>query len=112
MGANIAQRKLAAIRFIDTVDYGALEAARCAIEIQGALAKRNADATADRQIDLKIDIHIGDVVHRGGDAYRDGQNIASRIEPLTEPSGICGSLRFRPRGWNGPDSARAQSGPR
>src|ERR1700747_598876 len=47
----------------------ALEAAQPAIEIQRALAHRNADAATDRQIELKIGIHIGDVVHRGGDVY-------------------------------------------
>ena len=70
----------------------ALEAAQCAIEIQRALAKRNADAPADRQIELKIGIHIGDVVHRGGDVYGDGVNIASRIEPLADAGGICVSM--------------------
>jgi TolB-like protein/class 3 adenylate cyclase/Tfp pilus assembly protein PilF len=70
----------------------ALEAAQCAIEIQRALAKRNADAPAGRQIELKIGIHIGDVVHRGGDVYGDGVNIASRIEPLAGAGGICVSM--------------------
>src|SRR5213596_3732112 len=49
--------------------HSALEAAQCAIEIQRALAKRNADAPADRQIQIRIGIHIGDVVHRGDDVY-------------------------------------------
>ncbi|MGA7274205.1 MAG: FlgO family outer membrane protein, partial [Candidatus Udaeobacter sp.] len=70
----------------------ALEAAQCAIEIQRALAKRNADAPAGRQIQVKIGIHIGDVVHRGGDVYGDGVNIASRIEPLAGAGGICISM--------------------
>jgi TolB-like protein/class 3 adenylate cyclase/Tfp pilus assembly protein PilF len=70
----------------------ALEAARCGIEIQRALAKRNADITPDRRIELKIGIHIGDVVHRGGDVYGDGVNIASRIEPLAGAGGICVSM--------------------
>src|SRR2546423_2089677 len=70
----------------------ALEAAQCSIEIQRALAKRNADAAADRQIELKIGIHIGDVVHRGGDVYGDGVNIASRIEPLAGAGGVCVSM--------------------
>src|SRR5436305_10366093 len=60
----------------------ALEAAQCAIEIQRALAKRNTDVSAERRIEVKIGIHIGDVVHRDGDVYGDGVNIASRIGPL------------------------------
>jgi TolB-like protein/class 3 adenylate cyclase/Tfp pilus assembly protein PilF len=70
----------------------ALEAAQCAIEIQRSLAHRNADAPAGRQIQVKIGIHIGDVVHRGGDVYGDGVNIASRIEPLAGAGGICISM--------------------
>jgi adenylate cyclase len=75
------------------VEFGsALEAAQCAIEIQRSLAKRDADAPADRQIQVRIGVHIGDVVHRGGDVYGDGVNIASRIEPVAGPGGICVSM--------------------
>jgi TolB-like protein/class 3 adenylate cyclase/Tfp pilus assembly protein PilF len=75
------------------VEFGsALEAAQCAIEIQRTLAKRDADASADRQIQVRIGVHIGDVVHRGGDVYGDGVNIASRIEPLADAGGICVSM--------------------
>lgn len=70
----------------------ALEAAQCAIEIQRSLTKRNSDIPPDRRIELKIGIHIGDVVHRGGDVYGDGVNIASRIEPLAGAGGICLSM--------------------
>lgn len=70
----------------------ALEAAECAVAIQRALAKRNADAPAERQIELRIGIHIGDVVHRGGDVYGDGVNIASRIQQLAGSGGICVSM--------------------
>src|SRR6476660_2472917 len=75
------------------VEFGsALEAAQCAIEIQRTLAKRNHDVTPDRRIELKIGIHIGDVVHREGDVYGDGVNIASRIEALAGAGGICVSM--------------------
>ena len=72
--------------------HSALEAAQCAIEIQRTLAKRNHDVPADRRVEIKIGIHIGDVVHRGGDVYGDGVNIASRIEPLAGAGGICVSM--------------------
>ena len=72
--------------------HSALEAAQCAIEIQRTLAKRNHDVTVERRIELKIGIHIGDVVHRGGDVYGDGVNIASRIEALAGAGGICVSM--------------------
>src|ERR671930_2458888 len=70
----------------------ALEAAQCAIEIQRMLAHRDADAPADRQIQVRIGIHIGDVVHRAGDVYGDGVNIASRIERLAGAGGVCVSM--------------------
>src|SRR3989442_2610969 len=72
--------------------HSALEAAQCAIEIQRTLAKRNHDVTAERRIELKIGIHIGDVVHRGGDVYGDGVNITSRSEAPAGAGGVCGSI--------------------
>ncbi len=73
--------------------HSALEAAQCAIEIQRTLAKRNHDVPADHRIEIKIGIHIGDVVQRADrDVLGDGVNIASRIEPLAGAGGICISV--------------------
>jgi adenylate cyclase len=70
----------------------ALEAAQCSLEIQRALAKRNADIQPDRRIEVRIGIHVGDVVHREGDVYGDGVNVASRIQPVAGIGGICISV--------------------
>src|SRR2546421_8935111 len=69
--------------------HSALEAAQCAIEIQRTLAKRNHDVAAARRIEVRIGIHIGDMVQRpDGDVLGDGANIASRIEPLAQAGRI------------------------
>src|SRR5881396_3452958 len=60
------------------VEFGsALEAAQCAIEIQRTLVHRNTDVPAEKTIQVRVGIHIGDVVHRAGDMLGDGVNIAS-----------------------------------
>jgi TolB-like protein/Tfp pilus assembly protein PilF len=70
----------------------ALEAAQCALEIQRTLAKRNPDVSSEHRIELRIGIHVGDVVHREGDLYGDGVNIASRIQLVAGIGGICISV--------------------
>ncbi|MBI2947071.1 MAG: hypothetical protein HYY23_05460 [Verrucomicrobia bacterium] len=70
----------------------ALEAARCAIEIQRTLATRNISVPLDRQIQLRIGIHVGDIIHKDGHLLGDGVNIAARLQPLAEPGGICISV--------------------
>jgi len=72
--------------------HSALEAAQCSLEIQRTFAKRNHDVSSDHRIELRIGIHVGDVVHREGDVYGDGVNIASRIQPVAGVGGICISV--------------------
>ena len=67
----------------------ALQAVRAGLAIQEELAKYNRSAAEDRQIRIRIGIHMGDVERRGDDVFGDGVNIASRIEPLASPGGIC-----------------------
>lgn len=67
----------------------AVDAVRAGTEIQSVLAKRNETVPEDRKIMVRIGIHIGDVVLRENDIFGDGVNVASRIEPLAEPGGIC-----------------------
>ncbi|MEK6210687.1 MAG: adenylate/guanylate cyclase domain-containing protein [Pseudomonadota bacterium] len=67
----------------------AVDASRCAVEIQETLAARNAATALDRRIQVRIGLHLGDVVVRDGRAHGDGVNIAARIEPLADPGGIC-----------------------
>jgi serine/threonine protein kinase/TolB-like protein len=67
----------------------ALEAVQCAIEIQKALFERNKSVPEEKQIKIRIGVHLGDVVHSGKNVLGDGVNIASRIEPLARSCGIC-----------------------
>ncbi|HEX8166959.1 MAG TPA: adenylate/guanylate cyclase domain-containing protein [Beijerinckiaceae bacterium] len=67
----------------------AVEAVRCAIDIQESLRTRNRDYPLSRRLQFRIGITIGDVVERGGDLLGDGVNIAARLESLAEPGGIC-----------------------
>ncbi|HZY94503.1 MAG TPA: adenylate/guanylate cyclase domain-containing protein [Candidatus Bathyarchaeia archaeon] len=67
----------------------ALEAVRCALEIQQLMYKRNQNVPSERKILLRAAVHLGDVEHRDGDVYGDVVNIASRIHSLADPGGIC-----------------------
>ena len=67
----------------------AVEAVRCAIDIQESLRTRNMAYPPSRQMNFRIGITIGDVVERDGDLLGDGVNIAARLEGLAEVGGIC-----------------------
>ncbi len=67
----------------------AVEAAQCAIDIQKALTAHTSVVAPERHIQVRIGLHVGDVVIEEGDVLGDGVNIASRIEPLAKPGGIC-----------------------
>ncbi len=67
----------------------AVEAVRCAIDVQESLRTRNMAYPTSRQMNFRIGITIGDVVERDGDLLGDGVNIAARLEGLAEPGGIC-----------------------
>ena len=79
-----------------------LEAVRCATEIAKTLANYNASADRNKQLRIRIGIHLGDIIHKNKDVFGVGVNIASRIEPWAEPGGICISqdvysqIRHRP----------------
>src|SRR5271163_3424483 len=68
----------------------AVDAVRAATDIQRAMAIRNADFVADKRIEFRIGVHVGDVmVERDGDLRGDGVNIAARLEGIAEPGGVC-----------------------
>jgi adenylate cyclase len=68
----------------------AVDAARCAMEIQKEMAERNALIPEERRIEFRIGINVGDViVDDRGDIYGDGVNIAARVESLARPGALC-----------------------
>jgi adenylate cyclase len=67
----------------------AVEAVRCATEIQAALRTRNDQLPEDRQVRFRIGVNLGDVMVQGQDLLGDGVNIAARLQGAAEPGGIC-----------------------
>jgi class 3 adenylate cyclase len=67
----------------------AVEAVRCATELQAALRTRNDHLPPDQRMLFRIGINLGDVIVQGGDLLGDGVNVAARIQTVAEPGGIC-----------------------
>jgi TolB-like protein/class 3 adenylate cyclase len=65
-----------------------VDAVRCAVEVQQAMAARDTDVGAQNRIQLRIGINLGDVIVEGDDLYGDGVNIAARIEALADAGGV------------------------
>jgi TolB-like protein/class 3 adenylate cyclase len=77
------------------IDFpSAVAALRCAVEVQRAMAERNANEAEDRRIEFRVGLHQGDIIVEDGDILGDGVNVAARLEGLAEPGGICVSQRI------------------
>ncbi|QQG48393.1 MAG: tetratricopeptide repeat protein [archaeon] len=67
----------------------ALDAVRCAYDIQRTTREFNFSMPEDRRVHLRVGIHLGDVVESAGDISGDAVNIASRLQPLADDGGVC-----------------------
>jgi TolB-like protein/class 3 adenylate cyclase len=67
----------------------AVDALRCAVEMQRGMTLQNADVSPDTRIEFRIGIHVGDIIFDDNDIFGDGVNIAARLEGLAAPGGIC-----------------------
>jgi len=72
-----------------------VDALRCAVDAQQAIAGRNTWIATAERIEFRIGIHQGDIVVEDGDIFGDGVNVAARLEALAEPGGICVSARVQ-----------------
>ena len=73
----------ALVEFVSVVD-----AVRCAVDIQRGMNQRNTDVPADKRIQFRIGINVGDIIIDGDDIFGDGVNVAARLEALADPGGI------------------------
>jgi adenylate cyclase len=71
------------VEFMSVVD-----AVRCAVDIQRGMAERNIKVPAEKRIEFRIGINVGDIISDANDIYGDGVNVAARLQALAEPGGI------------------------
>jgi adenylate cyclase len=67
----------------------------CAMDIQRAMAARNADLPEDRLVQFRIGVNLGDVIIEGEDVFGDGVNVAARLEGIAPPGGVAVSAMVR-----------------
>ena len=71
------------VEFVSVVD-----AVRCAVDIQRGMVERNVEVPAERRIEFRVGINVGDIISDDNDIYGDGVNVAARLEALADPGGI------------------------
>jgi adenylate cyclase len=72
------------------VEFGSVvDAVRCAIQVQRALAVRNASVPRDHRIDFRLGVSLGDVIVEPNDIYGHSVNVAARLQGIADPGGIC-----------------------
>jgi pimeloyl-ACP methyl ester carboxylesterase len=67
----------------------AYDAVRCAIDIQNRMVEQERERSIDERFQYRVGINVGDVVFDEGDVLGDGVNVASRLESLAAPGGVC-----------------------
>ncbi|HEY1325342.1 MAG TPA: adenylate/guanylate cyclase domain-containing protein [Casimicrobiaceae bacterium] len=89
-------------RIVNTAGDGLLlefasvvDAVRCAVAVQRGMAERNGEVAADRRIEFRIGINVGDIILDEDDIFGDGVNVAARLQALADPGGICVSRVVR-----------------
>jgi adenylate cyclase len=73
----------------------AVDAVQCAVAVQAAITTENAGGAVNEPMQLRIGVHVGDVMVDGENLLGDGVNIAARLESLAEPGAICVSAVVR-----------------
>jgi TolB-like protein len=66
-----------------------VDAVDCAVAVQAVMAERNQGVPADRRMEFRIGINLGDILIEGDDILGDGVNVAARLEGIAEPGSIC-----------------------